>query len=107
MEGGIRVPTVIRWPSVIPPGRSLDQPTSQMDLFSTIAYITQAQLPGDRSIDGKISCHLYRETFLKVLMTYFYITAEMKSMRPELRPKTVSDQLVITLNKFKTVGHSH
>ena len=25
-------------------------------------------------------------------------------MRPELHPKTVSDQLVITLNKFKTVG---
>ena len=26
-------------------------------------------------------------------------------MRPELRPKTVSDQLVITHNTFKTVGH--
>ena len=53
MEGGIRVPTVVRWPGLFPAGTILDQPTSQMDIFPTIAHITQTKMPDDRIIDGK------------------------------------------------------
>ena len=48
MEGGIRVPTMLRWPGVIPPGTSLDAPTSQMDLMPTIADIIGTQVRGVR-----------------------------------------------------------
>ena len=53
MEGGIRVPTLVRWPGVLPAEATLDQPTSQMDILPTIAHITQTKIPNDRIIDGK------------------------------------------------------
>jgi len=52
-EGGIRVPGVIRWPGVIDPGRVSDVPIGAVDVFPTIAAITAASLPGDRTIDGE------------------------------------------------------
>ncbi|XP_062940174.1 steryl-sulfatase [Cynocephalus volans] len=51
-EGGIRVPGILRWPGVIPPGQEIDQPTSNMDLFPTVAKLAGSPLPEDRIIDG-------------------------------------------------------
>ena len=52
MEGGIRVPTVARWPGVIQPGSVIDLPTSTMDVLPTVTNIINGQLPKDRIIDG-------------------------------------------------------
>ena len=52
MEGGIRVPTVAMWPGKIPPGTVIDVPTSQMDVFATLAALLHLPLPADRIIDG-------------------------------------------------------
>ena len=38
-EGGIRVPSGIVWPEVIPPGTVVSQPVSQMDLVPTVLDI--------------------------------------------------------------------
>ncbi|KAM9390269.1 steryl-sulfatase-like [Phaethornis superciliosus] len=51
-EGGIRVPGLLRWPGVLQAGVSIDEPTSNMDIFPTIVKLAKAQLPAGRIIDG-------------------------------------------------------
>jgi len=52
MEGGHRVPAIIRWPSRIPAGQVSDQLVSALDVLPTIAAATGASLPADRKCDG-------------------------------------------------------
>ncbi|KAM4601587.1 steryl-sulfatase [Polymixia lowei] len=51
-EGGIRVPGILSWPGELPGGKEVDEPTSNMDLYPTVARLTGAGLPEDREIDG-------------------------------------------------------
>lgn len=50
-EGGVRVPSIWRWPGVIPSNVASDHVTSIMDLYPTFARVAGARLP-DRVIDG-------------------------------------------------------
>ena len=52
-EGGMRVPTVARWPARIPAGQVYHDMATQMDWMPTFATITGAKLPDDRPIDGR------------------------------------------------------
>lgn len=52
-EGGIRVPGILRWPSMIQAGVEIDEPTSNMDIFPTVARLAGSALPEDRVIDGR------------------------------------------------------
>ncbi|WP_442506789.1 sulfatase family protein [Novipirellula sp. SH528] len=52
-EGGMREPTVIRWPGKIPAGKSNDELMTAMDLLPTFAKLAGAKIPTDRTIDGK------------------------------------------------------
>ncbi|XP_066268202.1 steryl-sulfatase-like [Branchiostoma lanceolatum] len=52
-EGGIRMPTLVQWPRKIKAGTVVTEPTSQMDIFPTVADILQAPLPQDRVMDGR------------------------------------------------------
>lgn len=53
MEGGIRVPCIIRWPGRIPAGRVSNELVHQIDLFPTFAAAAGADIvPKDRAIDG-------------------------------------------------------
>ncbi|ALO46873.1 sulfatase family protein [Pseudohongiella spirulinae] len=52
-DGGLRVPFIARWPSVIPPGQVSDEPTMNIDLFPTLLALAGGELPDDRVIDGK------------------------------------------------------
>ncbi len=51
-EGGVREPTVMRWPARIPAGTECTQVASTIDLLPTLAKIAGADLP-ERKIDGK------------------------------------------------------
>ncbi len=51
-EGGVRVPTLCRWPGRIPAGTETAAMTTMMDMLPTIAHIAGASVPSDRSIDG-------------------------------------------------------
>ncbi|KAL6485323.1 hypothetical protein MHYP_G00073680 [Metynnis hypsauchen] len=51
-EGGIRVPGIFRWPGRLPAGRVVDEPTSLMDVYPTVAKLAGGQLPQDRVLDG-------------------------------------------------------
>ncbi|XP_045393632.1 arylsulfatase H isoform X2 [Lemur catta] len=52
-DGGIRVPGILRWPTVLEPGLVVDEPTSLMDIYPTLSYIGGGILPQDRVIDGR------------------------------------------------------
>lgn len=51
LEGGVRVPCVMRWPGKIAPGRTIEAPAMTIDLLPTIAKVTGAALPPN-PIDG-------------------------------------------------------
>lgn len=55
-EGGIRVPTIARWPKKIKPGSRVKIPTSSLDLFPTLLDVTKIE-PGEimenRILDGE------------------------------------------------------
>lgn len=52
-EGGIRVPCLMHWPGIIPPGSTCSEVATLMDFLPTAAYIAQGKVPNDRIIDGK------------------------------------------------------
>jgi arylsulfatase A-like enzyme len=51
-EGGQRVPCIMRWPSMIPAGKTCSELCTMMDLLPTFARLASAQVPTDRIIDG-------------------------------------------------------
>lgn len=55
LEGGLRVPSIIRYPDKIKPGTEYSQIITAMDLLPTFAHLAGAEehLPRDRIIDGK------------------------------------------------------
>jgi arylsulfatase A len=51
-EGGMREPTVMRWPARIKPGQVCKEVAGTIDLLPTFAAIVGAEMPADRPIDG-------------------------------------------------------
>jgi arylsulfatase A-like enzyme len=52
LEGGLRVPFLIRWPGTIPAGRVSNEIVHGVDMFATFAKIAGAKVPTDRPIDS-------------------------------------------------------
>ena len=54
MEGGMRIPMVVRWPGVIPAGSQCDELSTTMDLLPTFLGIVDGKpYQSERLIDGK------------------------------------------------------
>ncbi len=51
-EGGIRVPFFVKWPGVVRPGASSDEPIIGVDLYPTFCEMTGARPPEDQPLDG-------------------------------------------------------
>lgn len=51
-EGGIRVPLLVRWPAMVPPGDVISTPVTGMDLTATIAAAAGIHPPQDAAFDG-------------------------------------------------------
>jgi arylsulfatase A len=51
-EGGVRVPAVVRWPGHVPAGSSSGAVLGLADVVPTVAHLTGAKLPDDRTLDG-------------------------------------------------------
>lgn len=51
MEGALRVPFILRWPGHVP-ARVSNEIVHVTDIYTTLAKIASASLPGDRPIDG-------------------------------------------------------
>jgi arylsulfatase A-like enzyme len=52
-EGGTRVPAIVRWPGVIPPGRVSDQAAITMDWTATILGVTGTEPFPSFPLDGE------------------------------------------------------
>ncbi len=52
-EGGMRVPLIARWPGVVPAGRVCSEVASAIDFLPTLAGLAGAEVPTDRTLDGK------------------------------------------------------
>jgi arylsulfatase A len=50
-DGGVREPTLMRWPGHIPAGKVCDAPLMTIDMFPTVARLIGGKLP-DHKIDG-------------------------------------------------------
>ncbi len=83
MEGGLRVPLIVRWPGRVTPGRVADDIVHVTDLYATLAAAGGGSLPQDRPIDGVDLLpwwtgareHSGREGFL------FYIKQELRAAK--------------------------
>ncbi|MCH7226896.1 sulfatase-like hydrolase/transferase [Verrucomicrobiaceae bacterium E54] len=53
LEGGIRVPAIVKWPGVLPPGELCEEPLMQLDFFNMSLAAAKASVPSSRRLDGK------------------------------------------------------
>lgn len=51
-EGGIRVPLIVRWPGVVRPGTSTDEPVNSIDFYPTLLDATGVEPPEDYPLSG-------------------------------------------------------
>jgi arylsulfatase A-like enzyme len=52
-EGGMREPTIMRWPGKIPAGQVCSEVCGTIDLLPTFVKLAEGEVPPDRVIDGK------------------------------------------------------
>lgn len=52
LEGGLRVPFIIRWPEHVPAGAASDEIVHAVDTYATLASMAGAPIPADRPIDS-------------------------------------------------------
>lgn len=50
-EGGIRVPGIFRWPGMLPANTVVEEPTSLMDVYPTLAHLAGGPVPQDRYVE--------------------------------------------------------
>ena len=83
MEGGLRVPLIVRWPGRVAAGQVTDETIHVTDLFSTVIRAGGGEAPADRPIDGFDQLDWWtgktdksaREGFL------FYIKSELRAVK--------------------------
>ena len=60
-EGGIRVPTILRWPKVVSPGSQRAQVGGFVDILPTLCGIAGAEVPPETKLDGMDLGESWRE----------------------------------------------
>ena len=83
MEGGLRVPLIVKWTGHIDKARVSDDIVHVTDLFTTLIEVAGAEMPTDRPIDGLSQLSWWkglveksaREGFL------FYIKTELRAVK--------------------------
>ena len=83
-EGGIRVPTLMRWPTKIPAGSTCDELACTIDILPTVAAMIGAQLP-QHKIDGHDIMPLMNGTAGAIsphtTMPCYYANDELQAIR--------------------------
>ncbi|MFH5805381.1 sulfatase [Alienimonas sp. DA493] len=59
-EGGIREPCLARWPGVIEPGSTCDEPVINVDFYPTFLDVAGAEPPADTPLDGESLVPLFK-----------------------------------------------
>ncbi len=83
MEGGMRVPCVMRWPGHIPPRLQVDDVSGTIDLFPTLVTLAGGTLPADRALDGRNLWPLLngQEHSAEARPYYFYQQDQLQAVR--------------------------
>ncbi len=84
MEGGQRVPFLIRWPGRIPPGSVCKEVATSMDLLPSFAALAGGSAPKDRIIDGRdVRTLLLGETGARTPHEafYYYFRGQLQAVR--------------------------
>ncbi len=81
-EGGLRVPLIIWAPNQLPSGKICVEVGTTMDLFATLVALSGADVPADRTIDGKDIIWAWRgEVGPPHEMIYFYHGKRLTAVR--------------------------
>jgi arylsulfatase A len=81
-EGGMRVPTVVRWPGQVAAGLRPEGIATMMDWLPTFATLSGAAVPDDREIDGKdISGILNGTGEREDQELFYYMDGELRAYR--------------------------
>jgi arylsulfatase len=97
MEGGFRIPAIIKWKGKFATGVNHTQ-LSSMDLLPTIAFLASAKIPEDRVIDGKDITSILKKGkgASPHEFVYYYNGANLQAVRKgkwKLHlPRTLNDQ---------------
>ncbi|MCC5021890.1 MAG: sulfatase-like hydrolase/transferase [Candidatus Synoicihabitans palmerolidicus] len=75
-DGGMRVPTVAMWPAGIKPGQTYRDVAVMTDWMTTVAEITGASLPDDRTYDGETLVPVFSGEGSRAGNTFLYYNAD-------------------------------
>lgn len=81
-EGGIRIPTIVRWPNVTRANVVSPGPAISVDFFPTIVEATGAQAPPQQTLDGVSLLSRLREPQAAVHRTLFWHYPHYHHNRP-------------------------
>ena len=81
-DGGVRVPTIMRWPGKIPAGESCSVPMMTIDLLPSLCTLAGAPLP-EQTLDGRDVSHLWLDpqAQLEPRPLVFYSGDELHAIR--------------------------
>jgi arylsulfatase A len=80
-DGGIRMPAMVSWPGTVPAGETRDQVVIAMDLFATVAEVSGAAVPKDRTIDGRSWMPIFKNAKAPGHETLFFEWAGQHAVR--------------------------
>lgn len=75
-EGGLRVPLIVRWPGVVPPGRTTQQPAFTFDISATIVATAGARAESGFALDGVDLMDVCAGTRASIERTLFFRSAQ-------------------------------
>jgi arylsulfatase len=83
LEGGPRVPFIVRWPGTVPTNTVSEEIVTTMDLFPTFMDYASVDLPEDLEIDGKSIRGLVEgtETLSPHEYYYYYCYTQLSAIR--------------------------
>lgn len=100
-SGGVRVPFFFRLPARFEGNREIETTTAHIDILPTLAELCNAEMPTDRTIDGKSFLPLLKGENPEVFETrslFFYWTRRL----PELY-----QNIALQKGPYKLVGNTH
>ena len=106
-EGGIRVPAIVRWPSVVKAGRVSDAPTCGLDVMPTLLDALGIALERDDRVDGVSFGKLFvSNAWQRDKLIYWQYDAAISTNEKAPTPKyaaRVGDYKLLIDSEFKSV----